>query len=658
MPESVHAVLPNTPDVALGAPETLADPWAFTQQISPRRTVRTMVVEADGQIHRNHYPRLHPITGGSPGTPWCVRLADDAGIFRLICFDFDAKGADGAELAADDCAALSRALRGLTIEHLVCESSSSGGWHVWLGVRGGAAADLVAAVGRAARLNYRSLDHGMLLNPGEGAARPPGSPHRNGSRSRLVFGSPAAFLTPSTTGEQLTGLVAVLTESAPALRPDTSVAVAVPGGTPGRETYSTHRGLTRWGEMQMATLGGGDNPSHTGFMCLLAAASSGWSFQDVQRAAGSAPGMEHYRSKNVGRGSRRPRSAPERHARLERQWGKALQRAALYRAVPAVTEPRDLVDLVALVAEAGTVLSRLRASPGRWGGTEAAASRGSVLTALTYLTVQTGRREVCASIRDLALVAGVGRTTAATALRALRADGFIVLVRPHVGADAAVWKLGRRFSTAADTLRPHQLKNTRPPADLFLHRAALIQDLEGQLTDSRHDLFTRDGLGRLAGRLYGLLRELPALTVDTAATLLGVTPGHAGTILSRLRHSKLIVKHRDGWARGRRDLRNTAARLLGVFGVLARRESRYQAERVVWAWWLAERQVMLARAKRTRILDAPATKHRFSANRPTFRAWPAYPRRTNGSANHIEARYYVDAGVLSPTNKWQLGALT
>ena len=34
--------------------------------------------------------------------------------------------------------------------------------------------------------------------------------------------------------------------------------------------------------------------------------------------------------------------------------------------------------------------------------------------------------------------------------------------------------------------------------------------------------------------------------------------------------------------------------------------------------------------------------------------WPRYPRSGDGLANHREARFYVDAGFLSPTSRWQL----
>jgi hypothetical protein len=70
-------------------------------------------------------------------------------------------------------------------------------------------------------------------------------------------------------------------------------------------------------------------------MCLLAAAIAGWALGDVEHAARTAPGMEHYRTKNAGRGGRRARSASEARERLERQWAKAQQFAVVQRPLPA-----------------------------------------------------------------------------------------------------------------------------------------------------------------------------------------------------------------------------------------------------------------------------------------------------------------------------------
>ena len=636
-------------NAATGVSLRIDDAWELTRRISPRDHVRVMVPEADGGLHTNQYPRLHRLGPEAPSTPWCLRLAGDDSRYRLLCFDFDAKaGEDTAEAAVDDCEALSRALGQLSIPHLVCQSSRSGGRHLWLGLRNPATTEQVAGVARAARANYRTLDHGMLLNPREGAARPPGAPHRNGSASTILRGRIESLTDPTTTTDDLNQLTAALIRDAPSHRTEDSA----PSG-PVDWHHRVHRDLSATGQAHMGTIHGGSNPSWTGFMCLLAAATAGWSIRDVEHVARTAPGMEHYRTKNTGRGTRRPRQSAEARERLERQWAKAQQIAALHRIVPASKVTQDLTELDAIVTDLEDLLQRFRVNPGRWGATEASVSQRSILSALAYLTIHTGKRAVAASIRDLGLLAGLGRTTAATALHALKSSGWIELVRSHDGGNAAEWRLTPHFSTPSNTVRSQPLKNPRPPAELFLQRTTLVDLLEHQLTDQRHDIFTRAGIGHLAGRAYALLREHPAVSIETAARFLGVSTRHAGTILSRLRHHKLIIKTRDGWARARQDLRRKAAQLLGIDGLLTDRAARYQAEREVWAWWQAELATMHAhprqRPRRPHVTSRPL----FTANTAGERIWPRYPRSGGLRADHRVARQLVDDGMLNRDSRWQ-----
>jgi hypothetical protein len=72
-----------------------------------------------------------------------------------------------------------------------------------------------------------------------------------------------------------------------------------------------------------------------------------------------------------------------------------------------------------MVADVDANLTSFRVTPGRWGRSGSDASRRSILTALVYLTLHTGKRTVAASIRDLALMPGLGRSTAQRALQAL-----------------------------------------------------------------------------------------------------------------------------------------------------------------------------------------------------------------------------------------------
>ncbi|MWV51516.1 hypothetical protein GRS96_19825 (plasmid) [Rathayibacter sp. VKM Ac-2803] len=611
--------------------------------------------DAYGRLGENSYPAAFLVSPVAPSTPWAIYLADDAGVFRLLCFDFDGKDSHGVdsdlmEQAADDCDALSAVLHDHQVPHVVCQSSGTGGRHLWVAVRGGASAADVARLAVAARANFRTLDHGMLRNPRTGAARPPLSPHRDGSASTLLRGQAEDLLDAVVDAESLHAVTQALEARHPAVR-SLSLAPA-PAPADADAQHRTHRGLSAAGTAHMATVGGGANPSWTAFMCLLSAAHAGWTLTDVEHAARTAPGMEHYRTKNTGRGGRRARSREEAADRLGRQWEKALQFAALHAVLPGQREPRDLTELEGIVAAVGDLLDRFRVNPGRWGRTERATSERTILTALAYLTLHTGKRTVAASVRDLALLSGLGRTTAASALRTLREDGYVQLIARADGSNASEWRLTGTFSTGYETIRTQPLNNPRPPGQLFSERAILLDLIEHELTDARHDLFTRAGLGHLAGKVYALLRREASVTVEVTARLLGVGSRTAATNLSRLRSHRLIVKHTDGWRRAARDLRTAAARALGVDGLLEDRAHRYSVEREVWAWWQAElahrSSTPRERPRRRHVTSRPL----FENPSPGERVWPLYPRDAAGRGDHREALHWGRTGMLAPGSLW------
>lgn len=657
MPQSIADLANNAPGSVSGVSGASTEAWtawALTRRLSPRDQVRVMKRDAYGRVDENSYPLVFRVGPIAPTTPWLVRLADDAGVFRLLCFDFDGKEAgvvspDLMERAVDDCDALSGILDRLGIAHVVCQSSGTGGRHIWVALQGGAPAVVVVALAGAAHANYATLDHGMLCNPREGGARPPLAPHRDGSSSTVLRGAVEGLLSPTATRSDLDALIRVLDRAKPAPR----AADTAPSG-PVDARYSAHRPLSAWGHGHMATVNGGGNPSWTGFMCLLAAASAGWSLADVSREVRTAPGMEHYRTKNMSRGARKPRTPVEATARLERQWAKAQQYSALQAPLGASRVPADLTELGLIVDAVDDLLTRFRVSPGRWGQSEAAVSRRTILSAVAYLTLQTGKRTVAASIRDLALMVGLSRDTARRALTALATDGFLVRVSLSESGNAAEWRLSTDFSTTSRTVASQPLDNPRPPSELFNLRLSLVTRLERQLTDGRHDLFTRPGLGHLAGKVYALLAQHPALTIDMSARLLGVSTRHTATIFSRLRHHRLIVKHVEGWARAKRDLRDRAARIVGVAGLLVDRASRYRVEREVWEWWQAEVATMNAAPKRRpRRVDVSSRPLFRDVNAPGERVWPRYPRSSDLRGDHPSARELVDLGVLNPENRWQ-----
>ena len=678
MSESVTDVLAKAPELVFGvsspasassidgfavsnaAEQLVQNAWDLSRRLSPRDQVRVMKRDAYGRLDENSYPIIFRVGPTAPTTPWLVRLADNTGIFRLLCFDFDGKEAgvvspDLMERAVDDCDALSRILDSVDITHVVCQSSGTGGRHIWVALHSGAPAETVAALAGSAHANYATLDHGMLRNPREGGARPPLAPHRDGSSSTVLRGTVENLLAPTATSAHLDALTHVLDQTKPATRP----ADTTPSG-PLDARYAAARPLSAWGHGHMATVNGGTNPSWTGFMCLLAAASAGWTLTDVTREARTAPGMEHYRSKNMSGGTRKQRTPAEAAARLERQWTKAQQYSALQAPLSTSRTPTDLTELSVIVDTVDDLLTRFRVSPGRWGRSEAAVSRRTILSAVAYLTLQTGKQTVAASIRDLALMVGFSRDTARRALTVLAEDGFLIRVALSDNGNAAEWQLSAKrqaateFSTARRTVASQPLDNPRPPSELFNLRLSLVTTLERQLTDGRHDLFTRPGLGHLAGKVYALLAQHPALTLETAARLLGVTTRHTATVFSRLRQHRLVVKHALGWARAKQDLRDRAARILGVAGLLLDRANRYRVEREVWEWWQAEVTTMTAapRARPKRVHVSSRQLFR-DVNAPGERVWPRYPRSSDQRGDHRSARELVDLGVLNPENRWQ-----
>lgn len=612
-----------------------------------------MKADAYGRVEENSYPSVHRVGAQSPSTPWAMHLTDDRGVFRFLCFDFDGKDRHGInvdlmESAQDDCDALSAILRELAIEHVVCQSSGSGGRHIWVALEHGAEASQVESLAIAARANFRTLDHGMLKNARTGAARPPLSPHRDGSRSTVLNGSLEWLVVPRTASGALTELARVLEERAPAMRE----ADTVPSG-PIDTGHTAHRELSRAGGAHMATIEGGGNPSWTGFMCLLSAASAGWTIADVQRAAASAPGMEHFRTKKNGRGGRRARARDEAQERLERQWDKAQRYAALRRPLPAIEPQLDLTELSAIVADVSALQERIEASPGRWGRTESAVSQRTILNALAYLTLHTGKRVVAASIRDLALMTALGRSTAAAALRALTDAGFIARASSSEGASAAEWRLSPTVSTEYGTVRSQPLITPAPPAELFASRRELLERLEKGLVDQRHDLFTRGGLGHTAGRIYSSLSGDLAMSVRELANRLGVSSRYVVTVLSRMRKHRLIRIGEVGWYRVKRDLRAKAAAVLGVTGVLKARAERYALEREMWQWWQAEVTTMSTPpSRRPRRPHVTSRSLQFAQPRSGERVWPRYPRGVDGRGDHREARYWVANGMLEPDSLW------
>lgn len=640
--------------------------WQLTRLISPRPEVHKAARDAYG-VPVNEYTLAHGVGPVVPLSPWLVHLADLEGRYWLVPFDFDvvAGDVDGVEQAQDHADALSILLGQLSIAHVVCESSSKGGRHVWVGLAEPAPAGLVDELGRAAKAVLPALDRGMLSNPRRGGARPPLSPHRNGSFSRVLRGTVDSLVMPSTTVEDLRALLAALLERAPA--PD--LVDTVLGGDVRPVAFIGRRQLSARAEAVLQVHRGGDDPSRTAWHALLVLASNGFSLEEAAAAAAMAPSLEHFRTRRAGdRGERRPRTAEQTRSRLEDAWEKVQKHIRVRRAAP-TGEPKDVATLQLQVAIAEDLADRFRINPGRWGGRYGAPTRRTVLTGLAYLMLRTGKTAVAASTRTLAELCNIDHSTAARALLALEDDGLVQRTQSAEGLNAASWSLTppRDFSTTPDPGATQPLNITPAPLHedsgvrvLYARRASVLEEFESFLGALQHDVFTYRGLGHQAGQLWALMRAGAAWSVDGVARTFQMTHDRAAVLLSRLRRVKLVRMCEEGWTSGRRDLRRAAAQRLNVIGVLEARKEGHRVDRELWRWWRAEYERMTTppheRSRRRHITDRPLTWSERSS-RDGEREWPMYPRHGDdprARADHRRARQNIDAGLLEPGSRWTL----
>jgi DNA-binding MarR family transcriptional regulator len=626
--------------------------WDLTRSIAPRRYVNRMIAEADGTIRSNSYPSKFPTAGHTPpSTPWTIDLTDLDGRFWFAAFDLDAKTPEDFDQAAEDLGVLVRILRDTGLPHVVCRSSPTGGFHVWVPLAGVDKATMVQLAG-AARAVLPSLDHGLLCNDRTGAVRPPLTPHARGGASEVMAGADDVDVlrTPTVTAGDLLRVTAAFRELRPAVDP----ADSSPTG-PVDAHHRVHRSLPAWGEAHMGTVAGGRDPSRTGYLCLLAAAVSGWTLADVEHAAKTAPGMEHYRTRNRPTGGREPRTAAEAAARLERQWAKAQERAVLYRYAPEERAQRDLTELTGIVVVVEAMLQAFTASPGRWTRSEADLHDSTVLTYLAWLSLRTGSRDVAAALRSVAIATGIPSSTVDRSLRRLHEAGWISRRRQADGPNAAVWRLTERFSTPGEHIGPLHDVTARPPAELFDVRASLLEALEDRITAGRHDVFTRAGLGPTARRAYESLTTAENL-VEAVADRAGLAPGRARAALARLRRHSLAIASPVGWRRRMQDFRSRVARRLGVAGILERRAQQYADERDLWAWWQDHLVRKAGRRGRDRVPPTQAVLFRAEDERGGPEAYPAYPCSSDGRADHQAAMRFVCDGLLQKLRDLELAA--
>ncbi|MGW9114531.1 hypothetical protein [Microbacterium sp. NPDC055683] len=608
--------------------------------MSPRPNVRVAAVDAYGVVV-NEYTGHRRVTSTEPDRPWAVYLAGVDGRFRLLAFDLDAKSPGATEAAARDADVIAGLLVDAGLEPVVCQSGPAGGRHVWASLAEPVDAGTVATVARLARHLCPTLDLSPLSNPATGCVRPPGAPHRAGGRSTILSGELRALTQPKGTAAQVHALAERLArlvddaEPAHAHDPrkplplDEHSRLFLPG--PRRELPANSAAALR----EDAASG---DASAVLWRVLIGAASARWRHADVAALVDSAPGLEHVRTYRD-RGQRRPRSRVDAARTLRRQWDKAVKHVA--------GTARQIGDDPTFDARADVIATHVRAlqqradaAAGRWTRGGGPADR-RILDALCTLALQALSASVEADTRRLALLVGVGRETARTALLRLADDGWIAQQRPAEGPRAAHWTIDPTEVIPSSLVESRAQADPRPAGAGAAERTSLLASLTTRLTDAAHDLFTLGpGLGHLAGYAYAHCTPTPQNAVDLARSL-GASVAQATRTLDRLTSAGVLVHTRDGWRRTATDRRRAAAVRRGVDGRLADRARRYAVERELWAWWQAENTWMHA-PQRTSSKRRPGRGQLALLPDDGTHAYGPHPRRADGRLDWREARRIVE----------------
>ncbi len=254
------------------------------------------------------------------------------------------------------------------------------------------------------------------------------------------------------------------------------------------------------------------------------------------------------------------------------------------------------------------------------------------LDALCLLVVTAVTASVEADIRRVAALTGLGRETVRVRFHQLASDGWITLTEPATARRGHTWTLTKIPLPPGQSSYPQASSDTRsqgvppPPPS----RSHWQNKLRTRLDDQAHDVFTPAALGHATGSLYAELTAQPMTTADLAGRCRRPTD-QITTLCADLLAAHLIVRTRSGWRRSSSDRRTKAAQRLGVDGTLAARRSRYEHERLLWAWWCDELDWM--RLPRT----DPAKKRRGRLAVGQLTLDGGRPRDITGRADHRSA---------------------
>lgn len=624
----------------------------FTRWYAPRGRVRCDVRdEAGAWAHR--YDDEERVTAAPPQGPYAVYLADERARFRFVVFDLDAKNEGGAEQVRADAAFLAERLDQAGLAYLVAASGSPGGIHLWVPVvdpqAAGAPAHLVARIAHAAAHRCPSVDKSALLNPITGCVRPPGAPHRSGGYSRLI--EPRDPVAAAAYADAAPNTVARLEAFAELLGPvpveEDPATAAGSGGiidTAAVRLVGRRRQMSKTTRELLDRVPESDASAHLARI-LTGLALSRWSLADVLTEFAErphAPGWAHVRSQAIGAGRRRRTEVTQR-AVLERQWRRQVAYAARLprreQRTQDTPQVRALVETVWAIEQVSTATAEF----GHWWRSQSGASDRKAAHYVAQLALEALTDTIEVDGRRLADATGMVHSTAARALVRLELDGRLVCTRRGEGRRAHTYRVVPPTEWVVQQVReaPSVQGGTQAtpapggcPPDLT--REALRSRMRARSEHAAHDVWTAPrprgtgGLGRHVEATASALEETPKNTrpydVDFLTRRTGYSPDTIARHLRTLASWHLVATDpTTGHLRTRIDRYDDVARQLGTHGTRERRMARYEAERRVWAAWVAEVEAL--RAPRGSLVQMIPGQRRTR-----------YPRTSTGRPDHAAAR--------------------
>ncbi|UNN05273.1 FUSC family protein (plasmid) [Rhodococcus opacus] len=585
-----------------------------TRVWSPRRRVR---VDPD---RKHKYDASISMPLQQPEFPWAVYLASSDHRFRLLVFDFDTSrfGADQARADSDRLAAH---LDDLGVQFLRAHSGPTGGQHIWIRLgEDGADPAAVGELNRVLVQHYPTFDKSPLRNPDKGVVRPPGAPHRNGGRSvphlaGAELQQALERVSRGTTPEVVNWLLARHPHVEPATPPEEHRRPRIIEDAAGPRLDRPRRPLPHRTAALLATVPSkGADRSALAYTILLSMARAGHTLDDARAAVATAPGLIRLRE-----------DAARGRDDTERQWSRALARAATFTADPGQA-PREPID-----DDLDTIEHALAATTAHW-GRRGGASDERILHALTALARTARTRVLDIDCRRLGQTCALDASTVSRRLRLLAREGWVTLVTPSAGTRAARWTLNLPPDVGVE-ITSHATQGEPAPASgpgLTL------------LTHHAHDLWSPSrsgGLGAATARVHWFYRSgVDSLTGLSEKT--GYGTEYIERALTRLHSAGLLTSE----ATGEQLLRTleTVAQTRGVAGINARRAARHLVDRELFTWWNEEHLWRAARGKKSGARRTTSTGMlALPISAPARVRYGRFPTRSNGRADYPTARAVV-----------------